>query len=60
MAQDGNYCGPTPVPPITVAIVLPSGGRIVAAPVSQTDTMGLAPCNGAGSPAYIEMQAWQP
>jgi hypothetical protein len=59
MAQDGNYCGPTPVAPITVAIVLPGGGRVAAAPVSQTDTFGLAPCMGSGSPAYIQMQAWR-
>jgi hypothetical protein len=60
MAEDGNYCGPDPVAPITVAIVLPGGGRIVAEPVSATDVTGLAPCMGTGSPAYIQMHAWAP
>jgi len=60
MAQDGNYCGPDPVAPVTVAIALPGGGRVVATPVSATDTAGLAPCMGSGSAAYVEMQPWQP
>jgi Protein of unknown function (DUF4232) len=60
MAQDGNYCGPAPVAPITVAIVLPGGERVVAAPVSPTDTMGLPPCMGSAGAAYIQMHAWQP
>lgn len=57
MAQAGNYCGPNPVGFVTVAIVW-EGGRKMAAPVSVTDVSGLPPCNGAGSPAYIEMQPW--
>jgi hypothetical protein len=60
MAEDGNYCGPDPVAPITVAIVLPDGGRIVAKPLSATDMTGLAPCMGSGSGAYIDMHEWQP
>jgi hypothetical protein len=59
MAQTGNYCGPSPVQFVTVAIVWESGRKMLA-PVSDTDMTGLPPCNGAGSPAYIEMQAWVP
>ena len=59
MAQTGNYCGPNPVQFVTVAIVWESGRKMLA-PVSDTDMTGLPPCNGAGSPAYIEMQAWVP
>jgi uncharacterized protein DUF4232 len=60
MAQDGNYCGPAPVAPVTVAIVLANGQRVIGTPVSPTDVTGVPPCNGAGSPGYIEMQAWAP
>jgi hypothetical protein len=60
MAEDGNYCGPTPVAPITVAFLLDGGQQVVAAPVSPTDTTGLAPCMGSGSPADITMHAWRP
>ena len=58
LVQDGNYCGPAPVAPVTVAFVLSGGGRIVATPVSPTDTT-VPPCNGApGSAGDIEMQPW--
>jgi hypothetical protein len=60
MAQDSNYCGPTPVAPVTVAIVLADGQRVVGTPLSPTDVTGVPPCNGAGSPGYIEMQTWAP
>ena len=62
LVQDGNYCGPTPVAPVTVAFVLSSGaGRIVAAPVSSTDTEGVPPCNSTpGSAGTIEMHNWAP
>jgi len=59
LVQDGNYCGPDPVVPVSVAFVLSGGGRIVANPVSPTDAT-LPPCNGAGSAASIEMQPWAP
>lgn len=60
--QVANYCGPTPVPPVTVAFIFPSGlGRIVAAPTSPTDTTGVPPCLGEpGSAGEIEMQPWAP
>jgi len=61
MVQDANYCGPTPVAPITVAFVFPSGeGRVIANPVSPDDVDGLPPCNGAGAGGLIEMQPFAP
>jgi hypothetical protein len=57
-AQDANYCGPDPVPPVSVAFVLNGGGRFVATPLSPTDAT-VPPCNGApGSKGDIEMQPW--
>jgi hypothetical protein len=57
LVQDGNYCGPAPVAPVSVAFVMPQG-RIVATPVSPTDAT-LPPCLGqAGSAGTIEMQPW--
>lgn len=57
-----NYCGPDPAAPVTVAFVIPDGlGRVVAVPMSATDTGGIPPCNGAaGSPGSIDMQPWAP
>jgi hypothetical protein len=58
LVQDGNYCGPAPVAPVSVAFVLTGGGRIVATPFSPTDAT-LPPCNSApGSAGDIEMQPW--
>jgi len=60
--QDGNYCGPEPVAPVTLAFIFPeTGGRVVATPVSATDLSGAPPCLGpAGSAGTIEMRAWAP
>ena len=62
LVQASNYCGPEPLPPVTVAFVLPGGlGRVVATPPSSADTYGLPPCiGGAGTPGNIEMQPWAP
>ena len=61
LVQDGNYCGPAPIVPVTVAFVLPGGvGRIVAAPVTPEDTGGVPPCNGPSQPGDIEMHPWGP
>ena len=58
LVQDGNYCGPTPVVPVTVAFVLDDGGRVVASPFSPTDGT-VPPCLGpADSAGTIEMQPW--
>jgi Domain of unknown function (DUF4232) len=62
LVLDGNYCGPTPVAPVTVAFVLPGGvGRVVAAPLSPTDVEGVPPCSTApGTAGSIEMHPWTP
>lgn len=59
LVQDGNYCGPAPVAPVSVAFVLADGSRLVATPFSPTDAT-IPPCNGAGFAATIEMQPWAP
>jgi uncharacterized protein DUF4232 len=53
----GNWCGPLPQAPISVAFAFSSGDRLVAAPVSPTDRT-LPPCNGEGAPATISMHPW--
>jgi hypothetical protein len=63
LVQDGNYCGPAPLAPVSVAFVLPNGkGRFVAtSALSPTDLGGVPPCNGApGSAGDIGMQPWAP
>jgi hypothetical protein len=60
LVQAGNYCGPIPAPPVSVAFVLSDGSSIVADPVSPTDAT-LPPCLGpSGSAGTIEMQPWAP
>jgi hypothetical protein len=58
--SDTNYCGPAFAKPATLVFILPGTlGRIVAMPVSATDTGGVPPCNGApGSAGHISMHAW--
>jgi hypothetical protein len=59
-AQTSNYCGPAFTAPATLTFTL-SGtlGRVVAIPLSSTDTSGVPPCNGApGSAGSISMHAW--
>jgi hypothetical protein len=51
-----NYCGATPVPPVTVAFVF-ADGEVKATPVSPTDAT-VPPCNGAGVPSTIDMHPW--
>ncbi len=57
-----NYCGPTPVAPVSLAFVFPNGAvRFVATALAPTDTSGLPPCLGApGSAGSISMEAWAP
>jgi hypothetical protein len=58
LVQDGNYCGPLPVAPVTVVFVLSDGGKLVADPFSANDAT-VPPCLGAaGSAGTIEMQPW--
>jgi Protein of unknown function (DUF4232) len=55
-----NYCGPTPPPPIEIALVLPAGGgRFLVMPatgVSSADAV--PPCLGSDEGA-IEMNGWR-
>lgn len=57
LVEDSNYCGPDPMPPVSVAFVQSDGARIVATPFSPTDAT-VPPCNGPGSPASIDMHPW--
>jgi hypothetical protein len=57
LVSASNDCKPTPVPPVSVAFVFSDGRRLVAKAVSPTDTT-TPPCNGAGSPATIDMHPW--
>jgi hypothetical protein len=58
LVDDANYCGPDPVPPVSIAFVFASGSRIVASPLSPTDAT-VPPCNGSpGSAGEITMHAW--
>jgi hypothetical protein len=60
LVRVGNYCGPAPATPLSVAFVLPDGGRLVAAPLSPSDQTVPTCLGAAGSPATIEMQPWAP
>ena len=58
LVRASNYCGPEPVPPVTVDFITTDGALFVATAFSPTDTT-LPPCNGpAGSQGTIEMQPW--
>ena len=57
----GNYCGPQPAAPVTVAFLVTDADRVIAQPVTQTDISAVPPCNATpGSAGDIEMQAWAP
>ena len=60
LVRVGNYCGPAPVTPLSIAFVLPDGGRIVASPISPSDETVPACMGTPGSPGSIEMQPWAP
>jgi hypothetical protein len=59
LVEASNDCKPAPVPPISLAFVFADGRRLVAEPLSPTDTTD-PPCNGAGSPGTIDMHPWAP
>lgn len=62
LVQDTNYCGPVPDAPVSVAFVFAGlGGRLIALPLSATDTTGVPGClSGPGSAGSIEMHEWAP
>jgi len=57
LVSASNDCKPNPIPPVSVAFVFKDGQRLVAQPFSPTDTT-TPPCNGAGSPGFIDMHPW--
>jgi hypothetical protein len=58
LVEASNYCGPTPVAPVSVAFVS-GASRIEASPLSPTDETGVPPCLGAaGSAGTIAMHPW--
>lgn len=59
MVEDGNYCGPAPTAPVTIAFVLGDNDRVIASPVSPGDAT-VPPCNGPAVAASIQMQPWAP
>jgi long-subunit fatty acid transport protein len=58
--QDSNYCGGSYATPVTLTFTLTGTlGRVVAIPLSTTDSFGVPPCNGSpGDPGSINMHAW--
>jgi hypothetical protein len=56
MVDAANYCGTTPLSPISVAFVSPDGTRIVASPASAA--VDPPPCNGPGQPGSVDMHPW--
>ena len=59
MVEDGNYCGPAPTAPVTIAFVLGPSDRVIASPASPGDAT-VPPCNGPGVAASIQMHPWAP
>ncbi|HYK94716.1 MAG TPA: DUF4232 domain-containing protein [Candidatus Dormibacteraeota bacterium] len=57
LVQVGNYCGPAPAAPVTVAFTQ-HGAAFVATALSPTDLSGVPPCNGPTAAAVIEMHPW--
>jgi hypothetical protein len=55
-----NYCGAAFTAPATLTFTLTGTlGRVVAIPLTTTDTSGVPPCLGApGSAGHITMHAW--
>lgn len=59
LVDAGNYCGPDPVAPVTVAFT--QGEAIfVATALNPTDLTGVPPCNSTnGTPGSIQMQPFR-
>jgi hypothetical protein len=58
LVQAGNYCGPAPEAPVTVAFTQ-DGATFVATALTPTDLSGVPPCNGAAGPTDdITMHPW--
>jgi hypothetical protein len=58
LVQVGNYCGPEPAAPVTVAFTQ-NVAVFVATALSPSDLSGVPPCNGEAGPASdIAMHPW--
>jgi hypothetical protein len=58
LVQVGNYCGPEPAAPVTVAFT-EHDALFVATALSKTDLSGVPPCNGEAGPSNdIAMHPW--
>lgn len=58
LVQVGNYCGPEPAAPVTVAFTQHEA-TFVATALSPTDLSGVPPCNGEAGPKNdIAMHPW--
>lgn len=59
LVQAGNYCGPAPVAPVTVAFTQ-LDATFVATALTPTDLSGVPPCNGTAGPTDdITMHPWE-
>ena len=56
LVQVNNYCGPTPVAPVSIAFVV-DDTRVTATTDPEVET-DVPPCNGPGEPGTIEMRSW--
>jgi hypothetical protein len=58
LVQVGNYCGPEPAAPVTLAFTQHEA-TFVATALSPTDLSGVPPCNGEAGPKNdIAMHPW--
>lgn len=57
LVKASNYCGPAPVAPVTIGLVLTGRDRLSLAPPTATDAT-VPPCNGPTMPATLQMQPW--
>ena len=57
MVSVGNWCGPNPKAPISLAIWVSNGTRIVAEALDPTP-LSVPPCNGPSLPPTITVRPW--
>jgi hypothetical protein len=50
-----NYCGPKPVAPVTIGLVITGRSRLEATPASPSDAT-VPPCLGASAPSVLSMR----
>ena len=57
LVEVSNYCGASPVVPVSLAFWLDGRTPTLSLPASATDTT-TPPCNGPGQPGSIQMHPW--